>query len=66
MGASLPVLFAAGVIIGIPLWLLIFCVTGHQESYESPYAHAQQQYEIARDRYQAELAARLAPFTKGE
>jgi hypothetical protein len=62
MTASLPILFAAGVIIGIPIWLLILRAFG-TETYESPYAHAQQRYEIARDRYQKELAARLAPST---
>jgi hypothetical protein len=65
MTAPLPVIFAAGMILGTPVWLLVFAAMGGTRRtpspYCSPYAHAQQEYERARDAYQRELARRGLP-----
>jgi hypothetical protein len=60
MTAPLSAIFAAGIVLGVPLWLLFFAALDRPlPPYVSPYEHAQQQYEKARDDYQRALAARL-------
>jgi hypothetical protein len=60
MTAPMLVIFAAGLVIGVPLWLLIFAWLDRPlPPYVSPYAHAQREYEQARDAYQRALSERL-------
>ncbi len=56
MTAPLPVIFCAGIVLGVPLWMLVIAELEKRAlPYTSPYAQAQRQYEEARDRYQASL-----------
>ncbi len=54
MTAPLPVIFAAGLVIGVPLWLLVTQLPAFRIP-PSPYSHAQREYEKARDEYQSQL-----------
>ena len=52
MTAPSLVIFAAGVVLGVPLWML---AASWLLPHVSPYAHAQREYERARAAYQPKI-----------